>query len=372
MRPRMVVVDEAYADSPARRAHGDDAAARPSEIDGHQDDVQGVRHGRGPARLPRGGAGGGRGRAAGPVALPPVGLTQAAARVALTLADELLGAVQAVRTSATGCVRAGDVGLAVVPTDANFVLFGRLATRRSPGRPCSTAACWSATSACPAGCGSRPGCRRVDAFLGALRESVERRRVSARRARSSGRPRSPTSSSSSALDGTGRAEAETGVPFFDHMLAQLGKHGGFDLRVQTTGDLEVDAHHTIEDTSLALGPALAEALGDKAASAATATPWSRSTRCWCRPPSTCPAGRTWCTTSRRWPRIIGPVYTTMTRHIWESLGSSAKITLHVWVLAARRRPPRRGGAVQGGGAGAARRGGQDPRSAGVPSTKGTL
>ncbi|MDQ6874587.1 MAG: imidazoleglycerol-phosphate dehydratase, partial [Actinomycetota bacterium] len=66
------------------------------------------------------------------------------------------------------------------------------------------------------------------------------------------------------LDGTGQANSQTGVPFFDHMLAQLGKHAGFDLSVATSGDLDVDAHHTVEDTSLALGQALREALGDKA------------------------------------------------------------------------------------------------------------
>ena len=66
------------------------------------------------------------------------------------------------------------------------------------------------------------------------------------------------------LDGSGHADVQTGVPFFDHMLSQLGKHGGFDLTVRTTGDLEVDAHHTVEDTSLALGSAFREALGDAA------------------------------------------------------------------------------------------------------------
>ena len=66
------------------------------------------------------------------------------------------------------------------------------------------------------------------------------------------------------LDGTGVSFIETGVPFFDHMLAQLAKHGGLDLTVRTKGDLEVDAHHTVEDTSLALGQALNEALGDRA------------------------------------------------------------------------------------------------------------
>ena len=66
------------------------------------------------------------------------------------------------------------------------------------------------------------------------------------------------------LDGSGTASAETGLPFFDHMLQQLGTHGGWDLEVRCTGDLEVDAHHTVEDVGLSIGQALAEALGDKA------------------------------------------------------------------------------------------------------------
>jgi imidazoleglycerol-phosphate dehydratase len=65
------------------------------------------------------------------------------------------------------------------------------------------------------------------------------------------------------LDGTGVNEISTGVPFYDHMLAQLSKHGGIDLTVKTVGDLEIDAHHTVEDTAIALGQALREALGDK-------------------------------------------------------------------------------------------------------------
>ncbi|MHB1534103.1 MAG: imidazoleglycerol-phosphate dehydratase HisB [Acidimicrobiales bacterium] len=66
------------------------------------------------------------------------------------------------------------------------------------------------------------------------------------------------------LEGDGRVEVDTGLPFFDHMLAQLGKHGGFDLDVRAEGDLEVDAHHTVEDVGIALGETLREALGDKA------------------------------------------------------------------------------------------------------------
>jgi imidazoleglycerol-phosphate dehydratase len=66
------------------------------------------------------------------------------------------------------------------------------------------------------------------------------------------------------VDGTGAASASTGIPFYDHMLEQLGKHGGFDLDVKAVGDLEVDLHHTVEDVGIVLGTALKEALGDKA------------------------------------------------------------------------------------------------------------
>jgi imidazoleglycerol-phosphate dehydratase len=66
------------------------------------------------------------------------------------------------------------------------------------------------------------------------------------------------------LDGTGVTSVSTGIPFFDHMLDQLGRHGAFDLEVQAVGDLEVDLHHTVEDVGIVLGEALAEALGDKA------------------------------------------------------------------------------------------------------------
>jgi imidazoleglycerol-phosphate dehydratase len=66
------------------------------------------------------------------------------------------------------------------------------------------------------------------------------------------------------IDGTGTTTVDTGLPFFDHMLAQLGRHGGLDLTIAAKGDLEIDAHHTVEDVGIALGGALKEALGDKA------------------------------------------------------------------------------------------------------------
>ena len=65
------------------------------------------------------------------------------------------------------------------------------------------------------------------------------------------------------LDGTGLTDVSTGIPFYDHMLDQLGRHSGFDLRVDAVGDLHIDTHHTVEDVAIALGEAFREALGDK-------------------------------------------------------------------------------------------------------------
>lgn len=65
------------------------------------------------------------------------------------------------------------------------------------------------------------------------------------------------------LDGTGKTDIDTGLPFFDHMLTAFGAHGSFDLTVKAVGDIEIDAHHTVEDTGIVLGQALGEALGEK-------------------------------------------------------------------------------------------------------------
>ncbi len=66
------------------------------------------------------------------------------------------------------------------------------------------------------------------------------------------------------LDGTGQTDVSTGIPFYDHMLDQLGRHGGFDLAVKADGDLHIDTHHTVEDVAITLGETFREALGDKA------------------------------------------------------------------------------------------------------------
>jgi imidazoleglycerol-phosphate dehydratase len=66
------------------------------------------------------------------------------------------------------------------------------------------------------------------------------------------------------LDGTGTTDISTGIPFYDHMLDQLGRHGGFDLTIRAAGDLHIDTHHTVEDVAIALGEAFRQALGSKA------------------------------------------------------------------------------------------------------------
>ena len=139
------------------------------------------------------------------------------------------------------------------------------------------------------------------------------------------------------LDGTGTADVSTGVGFFDHMLGQIARHGAIDLRVQTVGDLEVDAHHTMEDTALALGAALAEALGDKKGLRRFGSALIPLDEVLVRAAVDL-SGRPYVVHDE--PPLaptIGPVYpTSMTRHIWESLGHSARITLHVSVLRAAR------------------------------------
>ena len=174
------------------------------------------------------------------------------------------------------------------------------------------------------------------------------------------------------LDGAGRTEVETGVPFFDHMLAQLGKHGGFDLTVRTRGDLDVDAHHTVEDTAIALGQALREALGDKAGIRRfgdALVPLDETLV----QAAVDLSGRPYVVhTEPEIVELIGSYDTTLTRHIWESFTVSAEVCLHVRVLAGRNAHhvvEAQFKAVARAMRDAVAR---DGRVTGIPSTKGTL
>ena len=135
------------------------------------------------------------------------------------------------------------------------------------------------------------------------------------------------------LDGSGTTDIATGVPFFDHMLDQLGRHARFDLVVRTDGDTEIDAHHTVEDTGIALGQALKQALGDKAGverfGDATVPIDEALVRV-----AVDLSGRPYLVYSADTPvELIGTYETTLTKHFFEALVANAGITLHVQKLA---------------------------------------
>ena len=174
------------------------------------------------------------------------------------------------------------------------------------------------------------------------------------------------------LDGAGNISVATGVPFFDHMVSQLGKHAGFDLIVKTEGDVEVDSHHTVEDTSLALGQALKEAVGDKVGIRRFGDALVPLDEVLVQAAVDL-SGRPYLV--HRQPEIvelIGTFDTTLGRHIWESFVAEARIALHIRVIEGRNahhvleaqfkavaRALRDAVALDG-------------RVAGVPSTKGVL
>lgn len=130
------------------------------------------------------------------------------------------------------------------------------------------------------------------------------------------------------LDGRGRCDIQTGLGFFDHMLEQIGKHSGTDLTIRVVGDLEVDEHHTIEDTALALGEALGKALGDKRGIERYG---------YCLPMDDCLCrvaldfgGRPWLVWEAEFKREkIGDVPTEMFLHFFKSLSDAARMNLNI-------------------------------------------
>jgi imidazoleglycerol-phosphate dehydratase len=174
------------------------------------------------------------------------------------------------------------------------------------------------------------------------------------------------------LDGTGQADARTGVPFLDHMLTLAARHGLMDLEVDATGDVAVDAHHTVEDVGICLGLAIAEAVGDKAGITRYGTftvPMDESLVM----VSLDLSGRAYCVENldldRRW---IGTFDAELTREFFTAVAAKAAMNLHIHQL--------RGGNAHhiveaafkafGRALDAATR--IDERVVGVPSTKGVL
>ena len=178
------------------------------------------------------------------------------------------------------------------------------------------------------------------------------------------------------LDGTGESDISTGVPFYDHMLASLAKHSLIDLSIKATGDIDVDVHHTVEDTAIVLGQALREALGDKAGISRfgdAAVPLDEALV----HAVVDVAGRPYVVhqgepEGQQYVLIGGHFTGSMTRHVLESFAHNAGLCLHVRVLAGR--DPHHIVEAQFKAVARALRAAiaRDERVIGIPSAKGAL
>ncbi|EEI16941.1 imidazoleglycerol-phosphate dehydratase HisB [Corynebacterium lipophiloflavum] len=178
------------------------------------------------------------------------------------------------------------------------------------------------------------------------------------------------------LDGTGKTDIFTGLPFFDHMLTAFGTHGAFDLAINAKGDTHIDAHHTVEDTAITLGWALADAVGDKAGIrrfGSALLPMDEtlveSVVDFSGRPYFVMDGEP---DHLQWQIIGGHYATVINRHFFETLAANARVTLHINVRYGRD-PHHITEAEYKAVAHALRQATElDGRITGVPSTKGAL
>jgi imidazoleglycerol-phosphate dehydratase len=177
------------------------------------------------------------------------------------------------------------------------------------------------------------------------------------------------------LDGSGTVDIETGVGFYDHMLAQLGKHAGFDLTIHTLGDLHIDAHHTVEDTAIALGQAFREALGEKAGIRRFGDALVPLDECLVQAAVDL-SGRPYLVHEE--PAVmetamIGRAFPgTLVRHVWEAFTFNSSIALHVLVRSGRDAHHIAEAQFKAVARALRDATAYDPRVQGVPSTKGKL
>ena len=174
------------------------------------------------------------------------------------------------------------------------------------------------------------------------------------------------------LDGTGIAVVETGIPFMDHMLTAFARHGYFDLRVKATGDLEVDAHHTIEDLGIVLGQAIREALGDKAGIARYGTAYVPMDEALARVVVDL-AGRPGLGFRvRQVSSTVGGFDVRLIREFFQALVNAGGITLHLDLIAGEEAHHIYEAVVKAFGRALDAATALEPRCQGVPSTKGSL
>jgi len=181
------------------------------------------------------------------------------------------------------------------------------------------------------------------------------------------------------LDGTGDVRADTGVPFFDHMLTSLGTHASFDMTVTARGDVDIEGHHTIEDTAIVLGTALGRALGDKKGIRRFGDAFIPMDETLAHAAVDL-SGRPYFVHTGEPEFMVEftiagsgvPYHTVVNRHVFESIAFNARIALHVRTIYGRD-PHHITEAQYKAVARALRQAVEaDPRVAGVPSTKGAL
>jgi imidazoleglycerol-phosphate dehydratase len=181
------------------------------------------------------------------------------------------------------------------------------------------------------------------------------------------------------LDGTGDVTVSTGVPFFDHMLTSLGTHASFDLAISAQGDVDIEGHHTIEDTAIVLGTALGQALGDKKGIRRFGDAFIPMDETLAHA-AVDVSGRPYFVHTGEPDYMVDftiagssvPYHTVINRHVFESLAFNARISLHVRTIYGRD-PHHITEAQYKAVARALRQAVEpDPRVSGVPSTKGSL
>ncbi len=307
-------------------------------------------------------------------------VTQAVARAALRHADELLGAVEdlrAERDETVDWLRAQ--GWTVADSDANFALFGTFPDRHAVWQGLLDRGVLVRETG-PDGLAARlhrdrPGDGSIQGRTH-LGDGDDGGSTMTRTAIVDRETKESKVHVEVDLDGSGRSDVTTGVGFFDHMLGSFARHALVDLTVTTDGDTHIDAHHTVEDTAIALGEALREALGDKHGIRRfgdALVPLDEAlVQC-----AVDVSGRPYCVHTgepdgQAYVVIGGDYAGSLTRHVFETLASHAQVAVHVRVLSGR--DPHHLVEAQFKAFARALRNAValDPRETGVPSTKGTL